>query len=57
VVTLRSAAVRSALLHITVPAITLVAGKAGKRHSSALLQSLTVTVSGGSIYRAAFRLR
>jgi hypothetical protein len=57
VVTLRSAAVRSASLHITVPAISLMASKTAQRHSSAVLQSLTVTVTGVSVYRAAFRLR
>jgi hypothetical protein len=53
VVTLRTAAVRTASLHITVPAISLVRTKAGtdKRRHPAVLETLTVTVTDASAYR------
>jgi hypothetical protein len=56
VVTLRSAAVRSASLRVTVPAIALVKTKAtsGKRHRAAGLESLTVTVTDALAFRTAF---
>jgi hypothetical protein len=56
VVTLRTAAVRSASLRVTVPAITLVKTKAkpGKHRGSAVLQSVTVTVIDALSFRTAF---
>jgi hypothetical protein len=60
VVTLRSAAVRTASLRVTVPAITLIKVKKaapGKRHRAAALQSLTVTVTDALAFRTAFLVR
>jgi subtilase family serine protease len=59
VVTLRTGAVRTASLHITVPAISLIKTKAGtdKRRHPAVLQTLTVVVTDASAYRTAISLR
>ncbi len=60
VVTLRSPAVRTASLRVTVPAITLIKVKKaapGKRHRAAALQSLTVTVTDALAVRTAFVVR
>jgi hypothetical protein len=60
VVTLRTAAVRTASLRVTVPAITLIKVKKappGKRHRAAVLQSLTVTVTDALSFRTAFSVR
>jgi Pro-kumamolisin, activation domain/Putative Ig domain len=60
VVTLRSAAVRTASLRVTVPAITLIKVKKappGKRHRAAALQSVTVTVIDALSFSTAFSVR
>ncbi len=59
VVTLHGPAVRKASLSVTVPAITLVKTKAkpGQHHGSAVLQSLTVTVTDALSFRTAFVVR
>jgi hypothetical protein len=59
VVTLRSAAVRSASLRVTVPAITLIKTKktSGKHHGAVVLQSLTVTVTDALSFQTAFSVR
>ena len=59
VVTLHSGSVRTASLRVTVPAITLVKtkAKAGKHRGSAVLQSLTVTVTDAFSFRTAFTVR
>ena len=59
VVTLRSSAVRSASLRVTVPAITLIKAKkpSRKHHGAAVLQSLTVTVTDVLSFRTAFSVR
>jgi hypothetical protein len=59
VIMLRSAAVRSASLRVTVPALTLIKTKATSRkhHGAAVLQSLTVTVTDALSFRTAFSVR
>ena len=59
VVTLRSAAVRTASLSVTVPALALIKTKTkpGRHHGSAVLQSLTVTVTDALSFRTAFSVR
>ena len=63
VVTLRTAAVRTASLRVTVPAIALVKtktrtkAKPGKRRHPAVLESITVTVTDASSFRTAIVLR
>jgi Pro-kumamolisin, activation domain/Putative Ig domain len=61
VVTLRTAAVRTASLRVIVPAIALVKtktkGKRGKRRHPAVLESITVTVTDASSIRTAVVLR
>ncbi|MFZ1995975.1 MAG: protease pro-enzyme activation domain-containing protein, partial [Solirubrobacteraceae bacterium] len=59
VVTLRSAAVRSASLSVNVPALMLIKAstKPGKHHGSAVLQGLTVTVTDALSFRTAFSVR
>lgn len=59
VITLRSPAVRSASLRVTVPAISLVKIKAkpGEHHVAAVLQPVMVTVTDALSLRSAFRLR
>lgn len=59
VVTLHSGSVRTASLRVTVPAITLIKPKAkpGKHRGSAVLQSLTVTVTDAFSFRTAFTVR
>ena len=59
VVLLRTAAVRSASLRVTVPALTLIKTKptSRKHHGAATLQSLTVTVTDALSFRTAFSLR
>jgi hypothetical protein len=59
IVTLRSRTVRSAWLHVTVPAITPVKQKktSGKPHQRpSALQRLSVTVTDVSAFRSAFSL-
>ena len=59
VVLLRTAAVRSASLRVTVPALTLIKTKqtSRKHHGAAMLQSLTVTVTDALSFRTAFSVR
>jgi hypothetical protein len=63
VVTLRTAAVRTASLSVTVPAIALVKAKSkskakpGKRRHPAVLETITVTVTDASSFRTAIVLR
>jgi hypothetical protein len=59
VVTLRVAAVRSASLSVTVPALMLIKVKAkpGKHHGSAVLQSLTVRVTDALSFGTDFSVR
>jgi hypothetical protein len=62
VVTLRTAAVRTASVRVTVPAIVLVKkpkgkAKTGKRRHPAVLESITVTVTDASSFRTAVVLR
>jgi hypothetical protein len=58
VVMLRTAAVRSASLRVTVPALTLIKIKAtSRKHRPAVLQGLTVTVTDALSFRTAFSIR
>ena len=61
VVTLRTAAVRTASLRVIVPAIALVKTKTkpkpGKRRHPAVLETITVTVTDASAFRTAIVLR
>jgi hypothetical protein len=59
VITLRSPAVRTASLRVTVPAITLIKTrtKPGKHRGSVVLQGLTVTVTDAFSFATAFSVR